>query len=138
MDDDFRPTSFFDNGTWFRCVIDVLGMVPANRTAFTIDWKTGGKVQPEFEQLALSAQVLFAHYPKIDSVLALYVWLGHDTQSTMIYDRANMQKVWADILPEVAKMKVAADEMNYPPKPSGLCKNYCPVKACPHWGVGSR
>jgi len=139
MDDQFRPASFFDNGAWFRCVIDVLGILPAHtRSAFTIDWKTGNKVQPEFEQLALSSQVLFSHYPNLDAVLAIYVWLGHDTQSTKIYERDKMQPIWADILPEVAKMKKAADELNYPPIPSGLCKNWCPVKSCPHHGVGSR
>ena len=37
---------------------------PATARRFTIDWKTGNKVQPEFEQLALSSQVLFSHYPR--------------------------------------------------------------------------
>ena len=138
MDEQFQPTGFFDNATWFRCVIDVLGLGTDEKTAFTIDWKTGGKVQPEFEQLALSAQVLFAHYPKLDEVLALYVWLGHDTQSPAVYKRGEMQKVWADVLPMVNKMKQAADTMTYPPNPSGLCINWCPVKSCPHHGVGTR
>ena len=39
MDEQFQPCGFFDPSTWFRAVIDVLGILPpASRAAFTIDW----------------------------------------------------------------------------------------------------
>lgn len=138
MDKMFQPTSFFDASTWFRAVIDVLGLNRPKRSAFTIDWKTGGTVNPEFEQLGLSAQTIFAHYPDVDEVLALYVWFGHDTQTTKVYRRDDMQALWANLLPEIRKMNDAHDQLNYPAQPSGLCKKYCPVTSCPHHGVGSR
>ena len=53
---------------------------PHGKKVGTIDWKTGGKVSPEFEQLAMSAQTIFAHYPNVEEVarVSIYVWFGHD------------------------------------------------------------
>jgi hypothetical protein len=138
MDEQFRPTSFFDNKTWFRGVVDVLILLPpARRGAVTIDWKTG-KVHPEFEQLALSAQLVFAHYPEIDKVLAVYAWLGHDDQTTIVYRREDMVPTWNKLWPEINVMKESFRTTTYPPKPSGICVNWCPVTSCPHHGKGSR
>ena len=138
IDEQFQPCGFFDGAAWFRAVVDVLCILPSEtRAAVTIDWKTGN-VDPEFEQLALSAQTIFSHYPDVDEVLAIYVWLGHDTQTVKIYQRDDMGQLWTDLLPTVKEMKMAADTMTYPPKPSGLCKRYCPVVSCPYHGKGSR
>jgi hypothetical protein len=62
MDESFQPTGWFDQRTWFRGVVDVLAIAADKTKAVAIDWKTGGKIQPEFEQLALNAQLIFAHY----------------------------------------------------------------------------
>jgi PD-(D/E)XK nuclease superfamily len=138
MNDKFAPTGFFDASTWFRAVIDVLVLAEESGTAISIDWKTGNKVQPEFEQLALSAQLIFAHYPEIDQVGAIYVWLGHDTESVKAYRRDAMLPVWNDIWPLIKLMEEAHRTTTYPPKPSGLCVHYCPVTSCPYHGKGSR
>lgn len=138
MAEDFTPTGFFDPATWFRCVIDVKILVPQERAAITIDWKTGGNVEPEFEQLALSSQVIFANYPEIDEVGAIYVWFGHETQTVKVYRRGDMVPVWSDVMPQVNEMTEAARTMTYPPRPSGLCKRYCPVTSCVYHGKGSQ
>lgn len=138
IDEQFQPCGFFDGAAWFRAVVDVLAVLPpAARAAYTIDWKTGN-VDPEFEQLALSAQTVFSHYPDVDEVLAIYVWLGHDTETVKIYRRGELQDMWNSVLPLVKEMKLAADTVTYPPKPSGLCKRYCPITSCPYHGKGSR
>jgi uncharacterized protein Usg len=138
MDKAFSPTDFFAADSWFRGVIDVLMLLPEeHRSAITIDWKTGGKVNPEFEQLGLSAQLIFAHYPEIDHVLTIYVWLGHDTHTVKIYSRGEMLEFWNDLWPTVLDMDHAWRTTTYPAKPSGLCKNYCPVTSCPYHGKGS-
>lgn len=137
MDREFQATSYFDNHTWFRAVADVLMISPDNLVAFTIDWKTGNKVNPEFEQLALSSQTVFAHYPKVETVVGYYNWAGHDMETKQVYTRDKMLETWSHILPEVKQMEAAAKNMDYPPKPSGLCKHYCPVVSCPYHGKGS-
>jgi len=138
IDKEFRPTSFFDAGTWFRSVIDVkIILPPVYKAAITIDWKTGGSVNPEFEQLALSSQVIFANYPEVDEVASIYVWFGHDTQTIKSYKRTDMVPMWNDLWPMINEMAEAYRTTTYPPKPSGLCKNHCPVVSCPYHGKGS-
>lgn len=134
---DFQPVSFFDGSAWFRSVVDVAILAPTVKTAITLDWKTG-KVQPEYEQLALSAETVFAHFPKIEQIGAIYVWLGYDAHTVERYQRGKMQEVWNKVLPDVKKMEDAARTMTYPPKPSGICVSYCPVTSCPHHGRGTR
>ena len=135
MNQSFGPTSFFDNTTWFRGVVDVLML--STISAVSLDWKTGGKIQPEFEQLMLSAQLIFAHYPSVEQVGARYVWLGHDQETTKVYHRDQMAPLWNELWPTINAMTEAHRTTTYPPKPGGLCKRYCPVTSCPHHGKGS-
>lgn len=136
IDRQLQPTNFFDQGTWFRAVADVLALLPKFKAAITVDWKTG-KVQPEFEQLALSSQTIFAHHPEIDEVGSIYVWIGSDTQTIETYRRDGMAPTWNKVWPQVQKMEEAWKTTEYPPTPSGICINWCPVTGCPFHGKGS-
>ena len=136
MDKDFRASSFFDNGTWFRGVVDAMAINHADKVATAFDWKTG-KVEPDFEQLGLFAQLIFAKYPEIDTVGAIYVWLGHDTHTLKTYRRDEMIDLWNGLWPEIKVLEEAHRTTTYPPKPSGLCKRYCPVETCPYHGRGT-
>ena len=134
MSEDFKPTSFFDNETWFRGVVDVLAV--REPYAISFDWKTG-RIIDDIEQLALSSSLIFAHYPKVEEIAATYIWLADDTETIETYKRDGMLPTWNAVLPQVKVMAEAARTMNYPPKPSGLCKRYCPVSSCPHFRKGS-
>ena len=138
MDRQFQATGYFDNSTWFRAVADVLLLAPWKKTAVTVDWKTGGKIDPDYDQLAIGAQAIFANYPEIDRVETSYEWLGHDRNTGGAYTRDGMAPVWNKILPEVKVVENAHLTLTYPPKPSGLCKRYCPVTSCPYHGKGNR
>jgi hypothetical protein len=133
---DFSATGYFDPTTWFRSVADVMILSPAG--AITLDWKTGNKVNPEFEQLGLSSQCVFAHYPKVETVESYYIWLGHDTHTHKTYRRDDMASLWNDLWPEILQMDEAYRTTTYPAKPSGLCVRHCPVVDCPYYGKGSR
>lgn len=135
---DFTATGYFAADTWLRVKIDVAMIIPQFKAAITIDWKTGGSVSPEFEQLALSAQAIFAHHPEVDEVGAIYVWFGHNTQTIKVYKRDDMVPLWNSLWAEIQDMENAYKTMTYPAKPSGLCKSYCPVTSCPYHGKGSR
>ena len=138
MSEEFKPVAFFDNKAWFRGVVDVEILIMKFATAITLDWKTGGKVEPDFEQLALSAQLIFALHPEVNQVAAIYVWLGHDTQTVKVYTRDAMVPVWNGVWPTIKQMIESARTTTYPPRPSGLCRRYCPVTSCPYHGKGDR
>lgn len=138
MDQQFQPTEWFDSGTWVRGIVDVLYLAPWLKAAVAIDWKTGGKIQPEFEQLGITSQLLFAHHQELDLVHTAYQWSAHDTETIKTYRREDMVTLWNKLLPEVKQMEEAARTMTYPPRPSGLCINWCPVTSCPYHGKGDR
>lgn len=136
MSEKFKPTSFFDQETWFRGVVDVLAVDTLETIALSFDWKTG-QVKPDYEQLALSAQLLFVHYPSLQFVSTTYVWLGNDDETTNRYAPSSLVGTWNNLWPEIREMAEAHRTVTYPPKPSGICLRHCPVTSCPHYGKGS-
>lgn len=128
------PTSYFDNTTWFRGVVDVLMLKPP--VAMMWDWKTG-KVIEDLIQLGLFAQMVFCHHPELEQVDTAYVWLGNDAISHESWTRDRLAKVWADVLPDVKRMEEAYNTGVYHAMPGGLCKRYCPVESCQYHGIGS-
>lgn len=136
IDDQMTATSFFDASTWFRAVVDVLILIPPH-TAIAVDWKTGGEVKPEYEQLGLSAQTIIAHHPWVKEVGSIYVWLGHDTQTVRVYRRPEIGEVWRQVWPNVMRMAEAHRTLTYPATPGGLCKRFCQVTSCVYHGKGS-
>ena len=134
--EDMDPVDFFDRAAWYRCVVDVLVVVPVHRVAIALDWKTG-KILEDISQLALTSQVIFAHYPEVEQVASIYAWLGDDAKTVNIYNRSQSVQVWNDIWPRLELMKEAHRTDSYPPTPSGLCIKYCPVKTCQFFEKGS-
>ena len=137
MSKNYEPRNFFDGDVWFRGVIDILVIAPRGTRAVVFDWKTGG-MKPEMEQLGLFAQLIFAHYPDVVQVDTSYIWLGNSDKTVEVYKRDGMLPLWNDLTPMIMTMQEAWRTTTYPPKPSGLCKNYCPVVSCPHHGKSFR
>jgi len=135
IDSDFRPVGFFDNSAWYRGVADVL-FVNEER-AGALDWKTG-QIKPEYEQLALTAALIFAHYPQVTTVSTAFVWIGNDDYTVNTYGKESMTQMWNHLWPEINVMKEAYRTTTYPPKPSGICVRHCPVISCPYHGKGTR
>lgn len=138
INDKFQATGWFAPDTWFRAVMDVLGVNLERGFGVIIDWKTGKlpKFGDEYEQLELAAQVLFAHYPSVNSVKTYYVWLQEDAYSGATYMRDGSVTAWNEVWPYVQEMEAAMRDNNYPPKPGFLCKKYCPVTTCQYHGKG--
>lgn len=133
----FAPTEWFGNDAWYRGIGDVVKI--NGDIGFVIDWKTG-KILEDSQQLALMAACLFAHYPELQAVRSEFVWLkeGPDCSSREDFLRSDMPNMWRGLWPRIEVLKHAYETSSYPPKPSGLCKRYCPVVDCPYHGVGSR
>ncbi len=123
----FQPTEFFAKDTWCRAVADVNVMAP--KAMMTLDWKTG-KFKQTTDQLRLSAAMQFAHYPHIDSVTIQYAWLKENKTTTEKFHREQAVEIWRDFLPRVERMRAGFEKDDWTPKPSGLCRQYCPVLSC--------
>jgi hypothetical protein len=128
---DLGPTEWFGKDAWFRGIGDVVWEL--GPLCFIGDWKTG-KILEDTPQLILMAACIFAHKPHIQMVRSQFIWLKEDAETTYDVKRADMPAHWANLLPRVQQMVEAHRQMNFPAKPSGLCKRWCPVKQCPHNG----
>lgn len=129
--EDFAPCTFFDSKVWYRGIADV-AVVKAPR-ALAVDWKTG-KVVADSQQLALMAACLFAHYPQIEQVDTIFMWLKDDARTHEVFKRSEMPAMWNALMPRIKEYKQAVDHDEFPAKPGGLCKRWCPVDTCPHHG----
>ena len=124
VDKSFNPVAWYAKSVWCRAVVDA-GIVN-DTAALLLDWKTG-KRKLDSDQLKLSAGMTFAQYPKVQTVVTGFVWLGAGKMDTETYQRAQIGDIWGAFLPRVARLEAAYKEQKWEPRPSGLCRNYCPV-----------
>lgn len=130
---DFTKTAYFASDVWYRGIGDVVRIDPP--VALVLDWKTGTP-KSDSVQLALMAQCIFSHFPDVQKVRSEFVWLKEDCSEPEIYDRKDMPALWMGLLPRVANMEAAAQTNTYHKKPSGLCREWCPVKNCEYYKKG--
>jgi hypothetical protein len=128
---EMNPTEWFSKTAWFRGIADVIKVV--GPVALVVDYKTG-KITDDGVQLALMAQCVFAHHPDVQKIRTEFWWLKEDAETRADFTRDDMVKVWAGVFPRVAVLENAYNTNNFPPKPGSLCRRWCPVKVCPHWG----
>ena len=128
---DFGPESWFSDQAWYRGIGDVIKIV--GHVALVADYKTG-KILEDGSQLALMAACVFAHHPKVQKIRSEFIWLKEDATTRADFARTDMPNVWRGILPRVETLKGAHDRFEFPPKPGGLCRRFCPVNGCPHHG----
>lgn len=125
---DKKPCGWFDSNVWIRGIADVL-VVDGSRS-WCLDWKTG-KPKENPTQLQLFAALIFAHYPEVDEVNSVFVWLNHGTTTKAVYKRSMESHLWLALEPRFDRVQETVDLGVYKPKPSGLCP-WCPAKdMCP-------
>jgi RecB family exonuclease len=129
----FAETAYFAKDVWLRGVFDVAVIQPSSVTV--LDWKTG-KVKPDPDQINLFAASAFKLYPNAETVHAGYVWLQHMQLTRETYTREQTAPVWADFIARTKRIEIAHERDEWPKRPSGLCREYCPVgkSLCEHCG----
>jgi len=135
---DFMRTGYFDKDVWFRGVGDVIKLMDVGNdqcVALIADWKTG-KIVEDSVQLALMAQCVFAHYPKVIRVRSEFIWLKDDANTSQTLSREDMPELWNGLWPRLEQLEHAHKTSTYPAKPGRLCRKWCPVTACAHHGGG--
>lgn len=133
LNKDFRPTKWMAKDVWVRGIIDI-GVVGSER-AYLLDWKTG-KRKPDSDQLKLFAALAFAMYPWVDSVVTGFIWLKEDKFDKEVFTRDQLPEIWGEFMPRLSRMARSYSEDKWTPKPSGLCRSWCPVgkKLCEFCG----
>ena len=130
---DFEPCDFVAPDVAYRGVVDYLAFLEAGR-AFVTDWKTG-KVKDDFEQMDLSALATFIHHPAVQKIRGMYVWLKFNEHTKKDYTRtrADMEALKEQVRNKAQPILLRIEHGEFPVKPSGLCRGWCPVKQCPEY-----
>ena len=135
----YATTSWFAKDVWVRAITDV--SVFKKTKAFVGDWKTGKRKVDATSQLKLSSAVLFAQKPWLEEIRNSFIWLDEPDPklrlTTMTYHRSSLPSMWREFLPRVARLEAAHAQNQWPKRPSGLCRNFCPVPRarCEHRGA---
>lgn len=141
---DFKKCSWFDPAAWFRTKVDVSTFVNEGQFGYAGDWKTGRRLA-DSPQLVLTGIAMFAHYPALEAIRTEFIWLKEwnglgdresmDRVSDRIsFRRADMPSMWNGVAQDAAILERAFMARDYPAKPTGLCRSYCPVISCEHNG----
>jgi PD-(D/E)XK nuclease superfamily protein len=120
----FTPTDYWAPDAWVRGKADVT--IVRNKTGFLFDYKTG-KPKEDIDQLNLFAGVLLAEKPHLERAYTGYIWLGHDKTDPALVEREAVPIIWQGFTERVKRMTNSAVKDDFPPRPSGLCKEWCPV-----------
>ena len=86
-----------------------------------------GKPKVDGDQMKLFAAAGFAAFPYLQTVRTGYVWLQHNKLDSTTFKREDLPDIWNEFTPRVIRMVKAQEEDKFPPKPSGLCRAWCPV-----------
>jgi hypothetical protein len=138
MDRHGKPTGYFDKTTWFRTKIDYLRVMPRKKNndyGHVVDYKTGKPPRfPDNTQLMLNAWSVFQHYNTVQEIRIDYLWTEYNDTSQEIYHREQMDEELEALTPRVTALEMAHRNNDFPPKPCGLCYEYCDVFTCEHHG----
>lgn len=127
----FEPCDFWDKDAFVRGKGDYLIINGPKGAA--VDWKTG-KIKPS-AQIRLMGFLTFLNYPHVDKLTNIFQWLKFPLQPTIeVMTRDHIPLVLEEFKPNLQDMLYSEKHNVWPEKPSGLCREYCPVKTCKYNG----
>jgi CRISPR/Cas system-associated exonuclease Cas4 (RecB family) len=131
---DLKECEFFGDNVWVRGVLDVGIVLPESR-AIIADYKTG-KRKLDGDQMRLFAMAGFALWPWVENISTAYVWLQSNQLDREEFTRPEQSAIHQEFAIRVHRMENASNNNDWPPRPSGLCKAWCPVgkSLCEHCG----
>jgi hypothetical protein len=133
IDEDFAPVDFFAKNVWFRGKVDLLHKEPCQTIGTAYDYKTGKPVKDSV-QLMDMALLSFIHYPELETIKAVFVFLKFDDVATEVFKRSDMPHMMDSLMQRTKAFKKAFDSNTWYPRPSGLCKRHCVVTTCEYNG----
>jgi hypothetical protein len=131
LTEDLTMTGYFSKDVWLRVVVDVT--VNNRSMVVALDWKTG-KRKTDTGQLELTAAAMASVYPHAEKFKTGYVWLKDKVFDAEDFTPDDAPRIWSKFVPRVQRLEKAVQSGDFPKKPSGLCRKWCPVKECEFHG----
>lgn len=130
------PCDFFDKEVWWRGIADLI--VLQEDRAWVVDYKTGRSSKyADTKQLELMALGIFKHFPQVKKVKAGLLFVIANDFVKADFNQRDEGVYWRPWLDDTARLEKAIELDVWNPRPNFSCKNWCPVKDCPHNGKGA-
>jgi CRISPR/Cas system-associated exonuclease Cas4 (RecB family) len=127
----FEPCDFWSSEAFVRGKGDYLSINGTKGAA--VDWKTG-KVKPS-GQIRLMGFLVMLNHPRVEKLTNIFQWLKFPTTPTIeVITRDQLPLILEEFKPTLQDMLFSEKNNVWPEKPSGLCREYCPVKTCKYNG----
>ena len=125
---------FFDSKVWFRGVADLV-IIDGNR-AWVLDYKTGKSARyADTRQLALMAAALFLKFKELEKIKTSLLFVVSKDFVAEDFNREYGLSVFGELNGLLTHRETAYNNGVWNPRPNGLCRKWCQVKSCPHYGV---
>jgi RecB family exonuclease len=131
--DDFTPCGFFDSDVWFRGIPDFMVINREKRVARVADYKTGKSSRfADKAQLELMAAMIMSHYPEIDTVKGVLLFVVAGDIISAEYTRDHLSDIYSRWAGRANAIEKALELGVWNPRSGPLCK-FCPVTTCDHY-----
>lgn len=128
---DLKPASgFLGKDVFCRGIADLL--IVNGDVAYVVDYKSGKAKYPDKKQLELMALMVFAHFPDVQTVKGMLLFVHHDVTVKGEYKRTQEKELWVKWMNGVEQLKTSHITSSWAPNPSGLCRGWCSVEWCEH------
>lgn len=127
---DFTPCEFFDADVWFRGIPDYLALNHEKKLARVVDYKTGKSSRyADTAQLEIMAAMIMLHYPDIDTVKGVLLFVVISDVIKAEFTRAELPTILSKWAGRADAIEKTVDVGVWNPRSSALCK-FCPVTSC--------
>ena len=137
VDHNKDTTDYWDKQAWLRGKIDVTILYPNRGEAEVFDYKSNAKKKADKAQLELYSASAMTDYGDVQTVRASFVWLNFRDNGPIdpptTYTRPQLPQLWSTFERKYADLVVAYQSGVFPPRPSGLCRGWCPLQTCEFW-----
>lgn len=119
---DMQPTGWFSKDAWFRIKLDVPVIQGVKANVF--DYKTGGKIRDDQDQLKLCSASLGLIRPELETFTPKLIWTKHQTVtgcSPEVIPKSQLPAIWEDFLARVDRMQKAWQSETFPARSGPLC-----------------
>jgi CRISPR/Cas system-associated exonuclease Cas4 (RecB family) len=135
LTEELEPCDFFAEDVWWRGIADLVILDTEKHRAWIVDYKTGKSARyADKGQLELMALALFKYFPAIEQIKAGLLFVVCTELVKEQYSQEDQTFLWGKWMGKFEQMETAFETNVWNAKPSGLCRNHCPVLECVHNG----
>lgn len=124
----YAPCGFYAKDVWWRGIADLV--VVNGPIAYSIDYKTSKNARyADTKQLDAVAAAVFTHYPEVDTIRSMLMFVVADEQVKKTHYREHRDSYLEAFTPDLDRLAKAQETDVWNANTGPLCR-FCPVTDC--------